>query len=60
MTGAERPGTPDESIPQDPGIPGVDTVSGERNSPLPNEKDPSVEDREALDDPDREGHMGSS
>jgi hypothetical protein len=55
----ERPETPDEAIPQDPGIPGRSEVPGE-DAPLPDEKDVAAEAQEALDAPDREGHMGSS
>jgi hypothetical protein len=50
------PETPDEDIPQDPAIPGFDTVSHE-DAPPPDEKDPKAERRERLDDPDQEGHM---
>jgi hypothetical protein len=50
------PVTPDEDIPQDPAIPGFDTVSHE-HAPPPDEKDPEAERRERLDDPDQEGHM---
>jgi hypothetical protein len=48
--------TPDEGIPQDPGIPGFDVVSDPRDRPAPDEKDASTEGRERPDDPDREGH----
>ena len=48
--------TPDERIPQDPGIPGVDTVSDPGDRPTPDEKDDDAERRERADDPDREGH----
>ena len=50
------PATPDESIPQDPGIPGFDTISRE-TSPPPDEKDPDDERRERIDDLDEEGHQ---
>jgi len=49
--------TPDEGIPQDPGIPGFDTVSDPRDRPTPDEQDDDAERRERLDDPDREGHQ---
>jgi len=48
--------TPDESIAQDPGIPGVDTISDPADAPLPDDKDPGAEEREAPES-DREGHM---
>ncbi len=51
-----QPETPDETISQDPGIPGWDVIADPRDEPLPNEKDESAEGRERLDDPDREGH----
>ena len=60
MSEAGNPETPDETIWQDPGIPGWDVVSDPRDAPLPDEKDRSAEEREAFDEPDREGHMGSS
>jgi hypothetical protein len=50
------PETPEEEIPQDPAIPGFDTVSHE-HAPSPDEKDPDAERRERLDDTDQEGHM---
>ena len=56
---AEPPRTPDEAIPQDPGIPGWDAVADPRDRPLPDDKDEAAEQRERLDEPDREGHMGS-
>jgi hypothetical protein len=49
--------TPDEGIPQDPGIPGFDTPSETRDRPLPDEKDAAAEERERPDDPDLEGHQ---
>jgi hypothetical protein len=49
--------TPDEDIPQDPGIPGKDVISDTSDTSLPDEKDPSAEGRERVDDPDDEGHM---
>ena len=49
--------TPDERIPQDPGIPGFDTVSDPGDRPTPDEQDEDAERRERPDDPDREGHM---
>ncbi len=48
--------TPDERIPQDPGIPGSDTVADE-TGPIPDEKDPGAERRERVDDVDEEGHQ---
>jgi hypothetical protein len=51
------PGTPEETIPQDPGIPGVDVTSDASDAQLPDEKDADAERRELPDDPDREGHM---
>ena len=59
MSEAREPETPDEAISQDPGIPGWDVLSDATDSPLPDEKDPRAEEREAFDDPDLEGHMGS-
>ena len=50
------PETPDETIPQDPGIPGFDTISHEY-APPPDEKSAEAELRERVDDPDREGHQ---
>jgi hypothetical protein len=52
----ERPDTPHEELPQDPGIPGFDTIADERD-PIPNEKDRDAERRERVDDVDEEGHM---
>lgn len=52
----ERPETPDEAIPQDPGIPGFDTIA-DAQSPIPDEKDEDAEPRERVDDVDEEGHM---
>jgi hypothetical protein len=49
--------TPDENIPQDPGIPGKDVISDPSDAPLPDEKNASAEERERVDDPDDEGHM---
>ena len=60
MTSADHPATPDEAIPQDPGIPGWDVVSDPRAAPIPDEKDPGSEERERLDDPDYEGEMAES
>jgi hypothetical protein len=51
--------TPDEDIPQDPGIPGKEAVSNASTAPLPDDKDGSAEDRDRLDDLDDEGHMSS-
>ena len=51
--------TPNEDIPQDPGTPGKDVMSDRSDAPLPDEKDASAEEREQLDDPEREGHMSS-
>ncbi len=56
----ERPDTPDETIPQDPGIPGRDVVSDPTDAPLPDGKDAAAEERERPDDADREGHMADS
>ena len=50
------PDTPDEDIPQDPGIPGFDTISHEY-APPPDEKSAEAEVRERMDDQDEEGHM---
>jgi hypothetical protein len=55
-----EPRTPDEDIPQDPGIPGGDVISDPSDSPPPDEQDASTEERERPDDPDREGHMSSA
>jgi hypothetical protein len=52
----DRPDTPDEELPQDPGIPGFDTVA-DAHGPLPDEKDERAERRERVDDVDEEGHM---
>jgi len=49
--------TPDEGIPQDPGIPGFDTVSDPRDRPTPDEHDEEAGRRERPDDPDLEGHQ---
>jgi hypothetical protein len=54
-----EPQTPDEDLPQDPGIPGKDVISDTSDALLPDEKDVSAEERERPDDPDREGHMSS-
>ena len=51
------PETPDESIPQDPGIPGFDPMSDRGDKPPPDDKDEAAELRERLDEPDEEGHM---
>jgi hypothetical protein len=48
--------TPAEDVSQDPGIPGRDVISDSSDAELP-DKDPSLEDRERIDDPDDEGHM---
>ena len=50
------PETPAEEIPQDPGIPGFDTISRDQ-SPPPDEKDSGAESRERIDDVDEEGHQ---
>ena len=50
------PETPEETIPQDPGIPGFDTISHE-HAPPPDEKSDEAELRERVDDPDHEGHQ---
>ena len=50
------PETPSEEIPQDPGIPGFETISREYTRP-PDEKDPGAERRERIDDADEEGHQ---
>ena len=47
---------PDPDIPQDPGIPGVDTVSGPGDRPIPDEKDVDAERREHPESDD-EGQM---
>jgi hypothetical protein len=47
---------PDPSIPQDPGIPGVDVVSDPRDRPTPDVKDPDAQEREQPESDD-EGHM---
>jgi hypothetical protein len=49
--------TPDEDVPQDPGIPGKDVMSETSDADLPDEKDPAAEERERVDDYDDEGHM---
>ena len=49
--------TPDDSIRQDPGIPGRETISEPRDAPLPDEKDPAAEEREPLEYRDREGQF---
>jgi len=54
---SDGPETPDPAIPQDPGIPGFGTPSDTGDVPLPDAKDVSAEERERLDEPDREGHM---
>jgi len=54
-----EPDTPEEDVPQDPGIAGKDVPSDTSDARLPDEKDVSAENRERLDDSDREGHMGS-
>ena len=53
---ADRPETPDEGLAQDPGIPGWDVMSDPGDKPPPDEKDEAAEERERLDEPDREGH----
>ena len=50
------PETPEETIAQDPGIPGFDTTSHEY-APPPDEKSAEAERRERLGDPDQEGHQ---
>jgi hypothetical protein len=45
-----------ERIPQDPGIPGFDTVSDPRDRPIPDEKDEQAERREHPESDD-EGQM---
>ena len=55
-TEPRSPDTPDEGIPQDPAIPGFDTIS-DRHTPPPDEKDPEAELRERIDDADQEGHQ---
>ena len=57
MSGSSSPETPDETIPQDPGIPGWDVVSDATDAPLPEDKDAAAEKRERPDDADREGQM---
>lgn len=52
----EVPDTPDPAISQDPGIPGFDVMSDPGDSPPPDTKEESAEERERLDEPDREGH----
>ena len=52
--------TPAKNVPQDPGIPGKDVISDTSDAPLPDDKDPSAEGRERIDDPDDEGHMAPS
>jgi hypothetical protein len=54
---SDAPETPDPAIPQDPGIPGFDPPSDTGDAPLPDAKDETAEERERLDEPDREGHM---
>jgi hypothetical protein len=49
--------TPDDDIPQDPGIPGSDAARDASDAPPPDTKDASAEDRERIDDADDEGHM---
>jgi hypothetical protein len=51
-----EPGHPDPSIPQDPGIPGVDVVSDPSDRPTPDVKDPGAQERERPESDD-EGHM---
>ncbi|MBW3593292.1 MAG: hypothetical protein KY396_06335 [Actinobacteria bacterium] len=53
---SRRPETPAEDLPQDPGIPGFDTVAHD-HTPIPDEKDAPAERRERVDDPDEEGHQ---
>ncbi len=50
------PETPAEELPQDPGIPGFDTIARDHD-PIPDEKDASAERRERIDDSDEEGHQ---
>jgi hypothetical protein len=54
---SDPPDTPDEDIPQDPGIPGYDVVSDPRDRPTPDAGQTGAEERERPDDPDDEGHM---
>jgi hypothetical protein len=54
---SDAPETPDPAIPQDPAVPGFDTPSDADDAPLPDAKDEQAEERERLDEPDREGHM---
>ncbi|MGH3104551.1 MAG: hypothetical protein ACRDN6_10710 [Gaiellaceae bacterium] len=59
MNEPQPPDTPDPDIAQDPGIPGLETMSDRGDDPLPDAKDESAEGRERLDEPDREGHMSA-
>jgi hypothetical protein len=56
---SDEPRTPDDVVPQDPGIPGKDSVGDASDAPLPDEKDASAEVRERIDDFDDEGHMST-
>ncbi len=47
---------PDPSIPQDPGIPGVDVISDHGDRPTPDEKDEHAQKREHPET-DNEGQM---
>ena len=55
---AEPPETPDEEVPQDPGIPGVHSIA-DAHTPIPDEQDESAGPRERLDDVDEEGHLAT-
>ena len=57
MAHDDQPETPDPAIAQDAGIPGFDTISDPRDTAIPDPKDEPAEERERLDDPDREGHQ---
>lgn len=54
MTDVSEP--PDPNIPQDPGIPGWDTISDAGDRPTPDEKDESAQRREHPE-ADDEGHL---
>jgi hypothetical protein len=47
---------PDPELPQDPGIPGVDTISETGDRPTPDEKDEAAQRREHPET-DNEGQM---
>jgi hypothetical protein len=57
---SDEPRTPEEDLPQDPGIPGEDVIGDPTDAPLPDEKEAAAEERERLDDSDDEGHMSLS